>query len=443
MKVRISNGNVVLNDKIVKTDILLKDGVIKAVNVKKNPAADEEVIDASGKYILPGFIDIHTNGMAGYDTTNGKFDVSTGNFSTSKNDYNSALEEALKNYLQHGTTLVGLTTLEAPVSKLKKVFNYVGNYKSGSSPLADVIFGIYMEGTFMKDENYKGAHNPKYFISPSVKLFKEFQEAAKGTIKIVNVVPEWGSAGLKLIRHLRSTGVIAAMGHTGATADETGKAIENGASIGIHLFNGPSLSSYKPFGGGGAVEAFIKSDDVFVELISDGYHIDKSYLLDVIKRKGIDKSVIITDGMFTINKRDIKEFVITGVKVKVSKNKEYLMIAENKKKLALAGSSLTMDKAFENLVNWYTVEQTGVWNKIHKPLKLDEAILTASKLCSDTPAKALKVFDKSRESGIPGTGSIAAGKKANVVIADISRSSGKYKCKLEKVFLNGIDSAQL
>ncbi len=436
MKIQICGGKVVLPKKIEKTNIILENGIIKLIN--KTKCLDKEIItvDAKGKYILPGFIDIHTNGIAGYDVTNGKYNVGLDKFSIKKENYISSLQTALKEYVKHGTTLVGLTSLETTLNKLKKVFSFIGEYKSNSLPLADAIFGIYMEGTFMKDINFKGAHNANYFLTPSNKIFDELQKAAEGNIKIINVVPEWGAKGIKFIEYLRKNNIIVAIGHTGATANETYTAIKNGASIGIHLFNGPSFSSFKPFNGGGAVEAFIKSNDVYVELIADGYHVDKSYLLDIIKRKGIDKTVVISDGMFTIAEKRLKKFTLNGTKGKVSENGEYLLIDDPKRKNALCGSALTMDQAFENLVNWFTIPVQGVWNELHEPQSIETAIMNSSQLCSATPAKAINVFTKSKTNPI-GTGSIEINKRADLIVADIKQLDKQYRIKIEKVFLGG------
>jgi len=438
MNYKLYGGKVVLPHKIIRANITIEDGIIKSIDKKKARDKGVKIIDAKGKYILPGFVDIHTNGIAGFDVTNGSYNLQTDSFSVKKENYLSSLETALKEYANHGTTLVGLTSLETTLKKLKKVFSFIGEYKTNSRPLSEMIFGIYMEGSFMKDINFKGAHNHDYFFTPTNQLFDDLQNAADGNIKIVNVVPEWGSKGIRFIKYMQKKNIIVAIGHTAATAKETKLAIKNGASIGIHLFNGPSFSSYKPFDGGGAVEEFIKSDKVFTEVIADGYHVDKSYLLDLIKRKGIDKTVVVTDGMFTIGVKGLRKFTLNSIKAKVSNNKEYLLIDDDKRKNALCGSALNMDKAFENLLNWFTTPQPGVWNELHNPKSFDEAVRLSSELCSATPAKAINVFKRTKNNSFA-TGSIETKKRADLFIADIKKINQKYRVNVDKVFLNGVE----
>lgn len=441
MKIQIIDGQVLLPTGIKKVSVEIENGIISNIGnrIKKDPLAVK--ISADGKYILPGFIDLHTNGIAGFDLTNGLYNSEKGNFTSHADTYLAGLDNALKQFSIHGTTLVGFTTLEAPINKLKRLFRLIAKYKNDSkNKYNELFYGIYMEGTFMKDKEYRGAHNPKYFFKPSIDLFNQLQEAAEGNIKIVNVVPEWEEDALKLIKYLSSKNIVCAAGHTSATGDQYRAAIEKGLSLAIHVLNGPSSSSFKPFLGGGSLESFLQSEDMFVEIITDGYHVDKSYVLDIIKKKGIDKCAAITDSMFVTKMKSVKEFEISGVKGKVSKNGEYIKIVGNENNNALFGSSLTMDKAFENLLNWFTTPVESIWNDNHKPISFNDAMVKASKMCSVNPAKILGIYSKkniknrNKESL---TGSVEVGKKADLVITEINKNKKKYKLKISNVLING------
>ena len=441
MKIQITGGKVLLPSGLKQVDIELDSGIITKVkkNLKKDKAAVR--LDASDRYILPGFIDIHTNGIAGFDLTNGLYDPRIKKFSIEEKKYLQGLDTSLKEFVKHGTTLVGYTTLEASINKIKKIFKQISKYKNESlSPYKDVFHGIYMEGTFMKDKRFRGAHNPKYFFKPSISLFNEFQNAAKGNIKVVNVVPEWDKPAIDLIEHLVSRNVVCAAGHTSATGDQYQKAIEKGLTLAIHVLNGPSSTSFKPFNSGGALEAILKSDQMYVELIPDGYHIDKSYVMDIIKRKGVDKCIVISDSMFVTKMKNIKEFKVNNVAGIISKNKEYLQLAGKGNENSLFGSVLTMDKAFANLLTWFTSSIEGTWNKIHEPLSFEKALLFASNMCSANPAKLFGIYspeNKKVKDDTPYTGSIEVGKSGDIVMLDIKKTNNQFESKIEQVFLRG------
>jgi len=95
-----------------------------------------------------------------------------------------------------------------------------------------------------------------------------------------------------------------------------------------------------------------------------------------------------------------------------------------------------MDKAFENLLNWFTTSVHGVWNESHSPMKFEEALLSVSQMCSANPAKVLNIFDVKGNTKIA-TGSIAKNKSADLIIADIKQVKEHYKFKVEKVILKG------
>ncbi|MDP3147713.1 MAG: amidohydrolase family protein [Ignavibacteria bacterium] len=437
MKIQITEGKVLLPNGLKNVSLEINNGRISSIGDKTKNDPTAVKISAAGKYVLPGFIDLHTNGIAGFDLTNGLYNADKNLFTSKAGAYLKGLDNALKQFSRHGTTLVGFTTLEASVSKMKRIFRLIAKYKNESTSLYKELFhGIYMEGTFMKDKKFRGAHNPMYFFKPSIDLFNELQEAADGNIKIVNVVPEWDEDALQLIKYLTSKNIVCAAGHTSATGDQYRLAVAKGLTLAIHVLNGPSSASFKSFDRGGALESFLQSNDVFVEIIVDGYHVDKSYVLDIIKRKGLEKCVAITDSMFVTKMNKIREFQVSGVKGEVYKNGEYVNIAGRESDNALFGSSLTMDKAFENLLNWFTKSVNGVWNEIHSPMKFEKALLSVSQMCSANPAKVLGIYDVNSDTNIA-TGSIVQNKSADIIIADIKEVKNGYKFKVEKVILKG------
>ncbi len=440
-KIVIKNGSVLLPDGLKRTDIEMSGGIISKVDPSIPVGSDSLEIDAAGKFIIPGFIDIHTNGIAGFDLTLGVYDDTKDTFNSDEQLYLSGLDVALRKFAETGVTRALLTSLASPVANLRKVFQYVERYRHAfhGQPWVDVLEGLYIEGTFMKDPEYRGAHNPDYFHEPSISLFDELQSAAAGLIKAVNVVPEWGAPAFELIKYLTAKGIVCAAGHTGASGDQYSQAISDGTRLAIHFPNGPTGSSVKPFDSGGAVESVLRADDVSVELIADGYHVDKAYIMDIIKRKGYDNVAVITDSMFPTLLEGLDRFSMLGVDGKISAGGEYLQIADRGN--ALFGSTLTMDKAFSNILNWLTSSMEGVWYRVHAPLSFEEAMSKASAMCSRNPARILGIFEpktaKDEKEMSHYTGSIEVGKCADVVIADISGNEGNRRVKIERVLVKG------
>jgi len=434
----IKNGLILLPGGLKKCNLEISNGVISKVSRKAIEGNSHNIIDAKGEYVLPGFVDLHTNGIAGFDLTNGFYDFETEDFICDEESYLNGLEIALREYARTGATRVVLTSLAAPLDQLKKVFQYVSKYKSdpAKSPLKEILNGIFVEGTFIKLHDYRGAHNPGYFNEPSTGLFNELQEAAGGLIKIVNVVPEWGDPAFKLIEYLSSRNIVCAAGHTGASGIQYKRAIKNGLKLAVHFLNGPTGSSGKSLGGGGAVETILREADMFVEMISDGYHVDKSYVMDTIKRKGFDKTIAITDSMFAAGFKGLKEFHVLGVNGAVSQNGEYIGITGREH--ALFGSMLTMDSAFSNILTWLTTPIEGVWNKMHYPLEFEDALIKTSALCSKNPASILGIYKPDRGEELKNyTGSIEPGKSADIIIADIENKGERFQLKIDKVIVQG------
>jgi N-acetylglucosamine-6-phosphate deacetylase len=278
----------------------------------------------------------------------------------------------------------------------------------------------------MKNPAYRGAHNPDYFYPADPGIFDTLQSAAENRIRVVNIPPEHGAAGLELIRYLSEKNVICAAGHTGATANKYKKAMEAGLTLAIHFLNGPTGSSSKPFDGGGAVEAILQSDAVHLELITDGYHVSKPYVLDTIARKGEDRVAVITDCMFLTGLQDTVTFNMFGIDGRVSQNREYLQVADQEN--ILFGSVLTMDKAFSNILTWMTSDSPGIWQRMHEARPFEQALVAASKMCSTTPAEIVRLDDR---------GEITEGKRADLIVASIEQKQAAWDLRPETVFSNG------
>lgn len=427
---KIYNANIVLDDRIIHGYLDIKNGTIRNISTGEPDKIIFGDIDAEDDYLLSGFIDLHTNGILGFDITNGAYSQNNDSFSFDKELYNITLKSALNCYAGKGVTSVFLSTVAAPINLLVKSFQNINAFLEENSDevISKIVGGLYLEGTFMKLYENRGAHNNEYFKKPTHEIFEELNDASNGLLKIINIVPEWGSEAFNLINVLSKRGLVCAIGHSGATGNEVNRAVESGSKLGVHFLNGPNKTSYKPFNSMGATEAFLKNDSLYLEIIPDGFHVDKSYVLDTIKRKGIEKIIAISDSMFVTELEYFNEFSFLGRHGKISKNGKYIHIAENDE--ALFGSLLTMDKAFENLLNWLTKEGKGVWNSTHPPLTFSNALLKVSKMCSNNPAKLL-----GREFNLQGE--IKDGSIADLIICNIQNKNNQYKLRVNKTFKLG------
>ena len=423
---KISNAKIVLPEKVFEGDLIINGSVIDTIGCDLPIPEDCEIINAKGNYVLPGFIDIHINGAAGFDCTFGKYDVESREFIFTKGDYLEGMEGFVKKCLLTGCTKIIPTTITAPFEQVLKSVQYISEYKKDLMPYSSCIDGIMIEGNFIKDLVAKGAHNPEYFQKPDIVTVDKLIELSNGLVKIINLPPEWGGEIFDVIKYVAQKNMIPAAGHTSSSASDLNKAVSIGTKLAIHMFNGPSTSSFKPFNNGGAIEEMLRNDSLMTEIIVDGVHVDKSYVMDAIRRKGIDNVIAVTDAMFTVGLDDLKEFKISGKVGCVSENGKFLFIKE--KPDALFGSNLTMDVAFANLVNWFSSDMGGVWYRKHEAIELDKVIVASSKLCSYNAAKLLNIEEE--------CGSIAVGKKADLVIGELSENDG-YEFDVKSVLLNG------
>ncbi len=426
---RIINGIVCCRNELRgDTDILVKDGKISL-----EPAGDrhdDEIVDAGGSYILPGFIEIHTHGAGLFEFTMGKYNPKTGNFDSSEEIYRENLPKYLRLRASSGVTSLYMGSWAAPISRQIFCFDQLKNYVESGDNGNDgsYVLGGLLEGTFINPAS-AGAQNPEFVFHPDIELFEKIN--ASNLIKLVNVVPDYDDDSCKLIRHLTDKGISVGAGHTAATCEQFKRAIDAGLKYCIHFLNGSISHSYKSFSGGGAVEAVLR-EDVYAEIIADGYHVAPRYFRDVLKRKGADKIMAVTDAMFSSQARGINEFEISGIKGKVDETGSFVSVV-GRDRLTLFSSVLTMDVAFGNILSWLTTGMDGVWNRRHQAMNRDDAILRAAR-CSSTNISDM--LNRGMSENIE-TGEIGDGKWADIIIADIAGEQGDYKLNVKDVYVRG------
>ncbi|MFG3254434.1 N-acetylglucosamine-6-phosphate deacetylase [Streptomyces sp. NPDC048172] len=328
----------------------------------ESPGGEGDVLDLSGHWIVPGFVDMHVHGGGGASFSAG------------------TPEEALtsiRTHREHGTTTMVASTVTGDLDDLCR-------QAAALSELAEEgeLAGVHFEGPFISCER-RGAHDPSLLRDPDPADVRKLLDAARGTAKMVTLAPE-RPGGLESVRLLADSGVIAAVGHTDTDYDGTLEAIEAGATVATHLFNAmPPLGHRAP----GPVPALLEDERVTVELINDGTHLHPSVLELAFDRAGAGRVALITDAMGAAGMEDGR-YPLGPLEVEVKDGVARLIEGGS-----IAGSTLTLDSAFRRSV---TVDRLPVPDVV-------QAIST-------NPARLLGVDDK--------VGTLEPGKYADLVVLD-------------------------
>lgn len=326
------NATIILENSVIREGFIhIKEEKIESIDYMENcPHLSilDKVFDCIGKqYVIPGMIDIHVHGAAGFD------------FMDSKHEAFKGIALALA---KEGTTSFLATTMTNPVEHISDSIKNLTVYRATSNnPGVPEMIGIHLEGPFI-NQDQKGAQPDSAIISPNINLFKDWQKLSGNTIKIITFAPELDN-DLELLAELKKSKVIPSMGHTNATYDEAINAINHGVSHATHLFNGMRGMHHRD---PGVVGAALLHDDVHVEIIPDGIHFHPNLLKLIVKMKTLEKIIVITDGMRAKGMTDGK-YDLGGQQVAVRDGK-CLLVSNG----SLAGSILTMNKARLNLAKW-------------------------------------------------------------------------------------------
>lgn len=345
--------------------IVVEGGMIKALlpneMVKHHlPAKVHEF--PSDYYLLPGFIDLHIHGAHGHDVMDGTQEAFLG------------MSHALAT---EGVTGFLATTMTAEDEAIEAVLKQIPKAKQEAKGAA--ILGVHLEGPFIAEAK-RGAQSGRVREAPKAALMRQWQELAQGLIKIVTLAPELQGA-LPFIHTLHEMNIIASIGHTDATYEETNAAIAAGATQATHLFNAMrGLHQREP----GALGALLLSDRITAELIVDGYHLHPAIIDLCFRLKGKDHLVLVTDAM-RAKCLGNGHYDLGGQAVTVEKGKASL------KDGTLAGSTLRMPTALKNMVEF-------------SHCSLAEAIYMATL----TPARALLLDNRK--------GTIEVGKDADLIV---------------------------
>ena len=285
-------------------------------------------VQAGGKTVVPGFVDVHIHGAGGRDVMEGT---------------REALEIVAATVAARGTTSLVATTVTASEMETCESVAGIARYILDASQyaardLSAEILGIHFEGPFISQAR-RGVHPAKWIARPSVDFLEQLLKEARGTALLLTLAPELPGA-LELIAAARKAGLIVSLGHTDATYEQAQSAIAAGASHAAHVFNAMRPFSHRETGVLGAV---LTSPKVSAELIADGVHVDQAAMRMLVELKTPERVILVSDGMSATGMPDGKyQLGLFEVNVSggVARN------AEGK----LAGSTLTLDRALRNMV---------------------------------------------------------------------------------------------
>lgn len=327
MTIYIKAKAIVLDDKVVENSYLsINDG--KFGDIVSDIPNGVEIIDYRDSIIAPGLVDTHIHGYKSHDVMDNDFE---------------GIKVISEGLLECGVTSWLPTTLTDSIENLNNVCQTIGEQYHEVEGAK--IRGIFLEGPFFT-EKYKGAQNPKYMSDPSVDALNKWNELSKNLVNKIAIAPE--RQGVKeFIEFAKSKGIYTALAHSDATYEEAKAAVDAGANIFVHTYNGMSgLHHRNP----GMVGAALSLENVYAELICDGHHVHPGAAKVVVNSRGPEETVLITDCMRAGGMGDGE-----------SKLGEFDVIVKDgtarlKEGGSLAGSILELKQGVKNVYDWGLVE---------------------------------------------------------------------------------------
>jgi len=336
-------------------------------------AQDEGIFDAKDLYILPGLVDIHIHGCAGYDFCDAREESVTG---------------MAKYLIKQGVTSFVAASMAYDEDRLRKVFEVAKKMVQSGIPGGAQLRGIHMEGPFFSKAK-KGAQSEKYIIGPDIDMYDRLNTVSGGTIRLVDIAPELPHA-MEFIRHASRHATVS-IAHTTADYQTAMEAFGSGAAHVTHLFNAmPPFSHRDPGVVGAASDA-----GADVELICDGIHLHPAVIRSVFKWFGDDKVILISDAMMACGLPD-GTYELGGQAVNVAAGKVSLHDG------TLAGSATDLYTCMKRAVEF--------------GIPLESAVRAAS-------------FNPAESAGLDqDIGSITAGKRADLLLLDKNLSIVQVIC---------------
>ena len=373
-RLKIFNAKIITPGKIIENGTVLVTGeTITGVSGQDIDAEGAVEINANGKYVAPGFIDIHVHGGGGHDFMDGS---------------ETAFLKIAERHAQYGTTAMLPTTLTSSKEELLQTLAIYETAKEKNSNGAQFL-GMHLEGPYLA-MTQRGAQDPRYIREPDP---AEYMEIVSAT----SCIKRWSSApelkgSIELGRYLKSKNILPAIAHTDAIYEEVLEAFENGYTLITHLYSAMSgVTRRNAYRYAGVIESAYLINEMDVEIIADGIHLPPPLLKLVYKIKGADRIALITDAMRAAGMpagESVLGSLHNGLKVIVEDG-----VAKLPDRTSFAGSVATANRLLKTMVQM-----------------ADVPLIDAVNMLSRTPARILNVLDKK--------GQLISGKDADLVIFD-------------------------
>lgn len=372
---KIINGKIITPRRIIPNGtILVESGKIVAVEEGNIEANDAVVVDAGGKYVSPGFIDIHIHGSAGADFMDGE---------------EAAFLTIAEANTKNGTTAMTPTTL---TSEKEGLLHTLDLYESANKKNAKgaQFLGMHLEGPYFA-LNQRGAQDPRYIRDPDPAEYKEVIAYSKNIARW-SAAPELKGA-IEFGQYCCSKGIMPAIAHTDAIYEDVIKAFDNGYTLATHMYSAMSgVTRRNAYRYAGVIESAFLIDEMNVEVIADGKHLPAPLLKLIYKIKGPDRIALITDAIRGAGMKEGDTVVLgnkdTGLQAIIEDS-----VAKLPDRSSFAGSVATTDRLVRTMVNI-----------------ADVPLADAVRMMTATPATIMGVADKK--------GTLAPGKDADIVIFD-------------------------
>jgi N-acetylglucosamine-6-phosphate deacetylase len=369
----LANADLVLPDRVMSDATLVIDGerILDILQHAPGRSPEDLYFDLRGHAVVPGFIDVHVHGVDGSDTLDG----------------GDAIARIAASMPRHGVTAFCPTSIACSPAKLRTMFAAVRAARFARPAASSRVLPAHLESNFINPE-FRGAQPLECLRVPGgPRLDGEFTgeeileeiAAARPDVGILTIAPEIEGA-VPLIRSLVSHGHRVSLGHSGATYEQALEGIAAGARHATHLFNRMTPVTHRAPGLAGAV---LESEEIAAELICDGVHVHPSMVKVAIAAKSPSRIMAITDGTAGAGLPPGSRTAIGGRPITV---REAAYLDDG----TLAGSVLTMDRAFGRLVS-----------------TMGLSLVDAATVCATTPARAL---------GLQGFGVISPGAVADLAV---------------------------
>lgn len=362
----ILQGTLVLTDRLVPDgQVVIERGLIQEIVAQPRYQATTSYCDA---YLLPGLIDLHVHGIAGADV----MDASP-----------AALRLMARRFARHGVTGFLPTTVTQSLELTYRAMTGALELMAQPAEGGARVLGIHLEGPFLNPA-YKGMQHEAHILPPEERIARELIARGQGRITRVSLAPEMEGAA-EVICFLRQNGIAVSIAHTGATYEQVLEAVQLGARHVTHCFNAMSGLHHRTPGVAGAA---LLSRDLYAELIADGIHVHPAAMRLLIRAKGRERVMLVTDSMSAADMLD-GHYAFGGHEVTVLDGIARLPDG------TLASSTLTMEAAVRNVVRLCQVP-----------------LVDAVYMAATTPAEAMGLGEQ--------TGSLRAGLEADLAILDPS-----------------------